>query len=437
MTQSRYKIEYVQPEPVKEKKFRFFGVLGYLWLALLASVFTYGFVYKHISTDEIISYFQNFKTGVVNTDISSLTENSNKTEAILSEEENIISEAETTELNKAQDDSLENIEEPQKLVSEVLDAIGTDDSNENADNNINNNDDELPEDVVFESDSIDFDSKITESQPVSIQTQKQETESIVNEIVKQQDNQETTETSSTVVPTPETIKKAIVTIESEIAKTEPAIQTESPSQEVTIKEEVAQEDSVNNQPPPKEKEVETNSIAKSQETEIDAITAAIREQAEEKAESKENNLDIEIASETTPDLENKAKIEAVASEKKSAEVTSSELAKKTISTPYKDDPTYTNVATNNENNKKTDIAVVEKIKIKETNSTEKTSDSSLKKPAKDNSNTSAVDAIIAAMNAEKATAEEPTQSSPEKTQSEIDLLPNANEKIQNASQLNN
>jgi len=61
----------------------------------------------------------------------------------------------------------------------------------------------------------------------------------------------------------------------------------------------------------------------------------------------------------------------------------------------------------------------------------------LKKPAKDNSNTSAVDAIIAAMNAEKATAEEPTQSSPEKTQSEIDLLPNANEKIQNASQLNN
>ncbi len=421
MTESRYKIEYVQTEPIKEKKFRFFGVLGYLWLALLASVLTYGVVYKHISTNEIISYFQKFKTGVVNTDFSDITENSTKTEAALSEE-SILIETEITKTEKSHNESLENTAESQKLVSEVID------NNKDEDNT---NDDELPEDVVFESESI-------EPEPASNQTQKQETESIVNEIIKEQEKQEAT---SAVTPTPETIvatetiENTIVAIENEIVKTETAIQTEPVAQKVIIKEAIVDKESLSDQQTPKEKEVESTSIAKSQEIQIDAITAAIKEQAEEKAEAEEKNLDIKVKSDTTVKLETISKKEAVVAEKKSAKASLSKLVKNAISTPSENDMAYLKAVTDYEINKIANSDFLKKIKSQENKTSEKDLENIIKKPAK--SETSAVDAIITAMNADKAAKEKPPLSFQEKIQSEVNLLLKTNDKVQSTSQLNN
>ncbi len=339
MTESRYKIEYVQSEPKTESHFRFFGALGYLWLALLASVLTYGIVYKHIPTSEIISYFQKFKTDLVKTDISSQSDTPNKTDIALFED-SIIIDTEVTAENTVELENNENTADTHKLVSEVI------------------NDNQLTEDVVFESEQVE---------PTTSQTQQAETKSIVNEIIKAQDKINETKVIS---GTTETIESATAAVEIEIEK---IIETVT-----TTKQE------------PVQKEIE------------------LEEKAEKKAHLKVN---------------------------KDPLTTLSDLVKNAVSTTNENDLAYLKAVTDYETNKIADSDFLEKIKSQEKKSSEKNIDNSIKKP--ENSSTSAVDAIIATMNADKAAKEKPPLSYQEKIQSEVNMLLKNENSAQSTSQINN
>ncbi len=387
MTESRYKIEYVQPEPVKEQSFRFFGVLGYLWLALLASVLTYGFVYKHISTDEIITYFQKFTTGVVNTNISDLAETSNKTEVTLYEE-GIDNEIAITKQNERHNDSLENTDNTQRLVSEVV------------------KDNELPEDVVFESVSIE--------ETASNTTQAQETESIVKEIIKEQNKQEIINSvadTSASIETTETIESATTAIENEIEKTESTVETAPKVQQAFTEEKIAINENINTE----------------EKTEKTIKTLSIEEQKTAKNTAKADE------SVDSTNILNDGKKELVQVKDKPTK-TLSELAKIAVSTPNKNDLSYIKAVTNYETNKIANSDYLEKITAEESKLPE-TTNNSIQKP--ENSDISAVDAIIAAMNVDKAAKEKPPMSFQEKTQTEINKLLKNIDQIQSTSQLNN
>ncbi|GAA0414611.1 hypothetical protein GCM10009133_23750 [Cocleimonas flava] len=415
MTESRYKIEYVQPEPVKKKNFRFLGVLGYLWVALLASVFTYGFVYKHISTSDVIAYFQNFKSEVVNTNIVSLTEQTSPNEINITASENAPA-SELESANSATNNSTtvsndlntEDTKSSQKLVSEIIEEIQ--DTADNTDN-------ELPEDVVFESETVE---------PISSQTQRQSTESIINELSKVQNNQETLSETANNPESSDSVNNAIAAIENEIKNTETATQEVISTPQVITKEVVAlkidskttREESSEIQQSTKENETENSTIAKSQEVQIDAITAAIKEQKKEQ-EVKKAKIEETIAD--------------VIIEKKSVKDSLSALVKSTT-TPNKTDQAYLNAANNYEQNKIASKDFLQSVKAQDSKPANEEETNSNKEPEK--ANTSAVDAIIAAMNADKAAKEKPVLSSQEKTQSEVNELLKNNEKIQSASQLN-
>ncbi|MEB8432476.1 hypothetical protein OO007_09595 [Cocleimonas sp. KMM 6892] len=419
MTESRYKIEYIQPEPVKKKNFRFLGVLGYLWVALLASVFTYGFVYKHISTSDVIAYFQNFKSEVVNTNIVSLTEQTSPNEIDITASKN----APTSELESANnatnnsttvsnDLNTEDTNSSQKLVSEIIEEIQ--DTADNTDNG-------LPEDVVFESET---------DEPISSQTQLQSTESIINELSKVQNNQETLSETANNPESSDSVNNAIAAIENEIKNTETATQEVISTPQVITKEVVAlkidnkttREESSEIQQSTKENETENSTIAKSQEVQIDAITAAIKEQEKEQ-EVKKAETEVTIAD--------------VIIEKKSVKDSLSALVKSTT-TPNKTDQAYLNAANNYEQNKIASKDFLQSVKAQDSKPAEEEEEeeetNSNKEPER--ANTSAVDAIIAAMNADKAAKEKPVLSSQEKTQSDVNELLKNNEKIQSASQLN-
>jgi hypothetical protein len=417
MTESRYKIEYVQPEPVKKKNFRFLGVLGYLWVALLASVFTYGFVYKHISTSDVIAYFQNFKSEVVNTNIVSLTEQTSPNEIDITASENAPT-SEPESANSATNNSTtvsndlntEDTNNSQKLVSEIIEEIQ--DTADNTDN-------ELPEDVVLESETVE---------PISSQTQLQSTESIINELSKVQNNQETLSETANNPESSDSVNNAIAAIENEIKNTETATQEVISTPQVITKEVVAlkivskttREESSDILQSTKENETESSTIAKSQEVQIDAITAAIKEQEKEQ-EVKKAETEVTIAD--------------VIIEKKSVKDSLSALVKSTTATPNKTDQAYLNAANNYEQNKIASKDFLQSVKAQDSKPAEEEEETNSNKEP-ERANTSAVDAIIAAMNADKAAKEKPVLSSQEKTQSEVNELLKNNEKIQSASQLN-
>ena len=389
MTESRYKIEYIQPEPTKEKNFRFFGAFGYLWLALLASVLIYGIVYKHIPTSEIISYFQNIKTEIVNTDISIPTEPSKEFETMASEE-SVIYNTKTATENITGNESLENPGNTHKLVSEVI------------------NDNQLPEDVVFESEIVE---------PSTDQTQQEETDSIVSEIIKEQNKQDTLKKATNSPEPTETIESATAAIETELEKKE-TLDEKKPAAQETITEKVItleQESVIKNLV--KENVVEKTTTEKPTEEKVETVAVSIQMPA--------------LEAKTKEVVEKEALVEV----KKAPVATLSKLVTDAVSNPNKNDLAYITAITDYEKNKIATNAFLEKIKSQENKASENHSENNTKKPEK--SELSAVDAIIAAMNVDKAAKDKPPLSTQENIQAKINLLLKNKDKAPSTSQINN